>query len=57
LGKITGGYWADISRRKEFFDAFAKEHGFDPLVAENWYKITSQKIEERKVNYMLLPFC
>lgn len=35
--------------RKAFFDSFAKENDFDPLVAENWYSVTGEKINRQKV--------
>lgn len=40
--------------RKGFFDNIAKEHLFDPLSAENWYKISPDTIKARKVCEMLL---
>lgn len=30
--------WSETSNHKRFFDDFAAEHNFDPLVASNWYK-------------------
>lgn len=32
-----------LDNRKSFFDSFAKEHGIDPLVPDNWYSILTQK--------------
>jgi len=31
--------WRKTSVRKEFFNNYAKENGFDPLVPDNWYKV------------------
>lgn len=45
-----GNHWADANNRKEFFDNFAKEHDFDPLVPENWYQITTKEMREIKVS-------
>jgi hypothetical protein len=42
-------YWDDPVRRKEFFDSFAKESKFDPLVPENWYSVSPQELREIKV--------
>jgi hypothetical protein len=42
-------YWKELGNRKEFFDNLARENGFDPLVAENWYSITRKMIEQKKV--------
>lgn len=39
-------YWKDEPRRRQFFERFAKRHGFDPLVPENWYKISRKEVAE-----------
>jgi hypothetical protein len=31
-------------KRRKYFENYAKEHGFDPLVAENWYTQARSKI-------------
>lgn len=46
---FLAGYWADKRNRKEFFEAFARGSGFDALVAENWYPVTTQQIKAIKV--------
>jgi len=28
-----------VNNLREYFDNFAKQRGFDPLVAENWYSV------------------
>ena len=33
---LKAGHWADIENRKQFLVDFAREKGFDPMVAENW---------------------
>eukprot|EP00026_Physarum_polycephalum_P001933 Phypoly_transcript_01936.p1 GENE.Phypoly_transcript_01936~~Phypoly_transcript_01936.p1 ORF type:complete len:910 (+),score=132.37 Phypoly_transcript_01936:109-2838(+) len=37
-------YWANPFNQKQFLDRFAKDRGFDPLVAKNWYSITSDML-------------
>eukprot|EP00026_Physarum_polycephalum_P003664 Phypoly_transcript_03677.p1 GENE.Phypoly_transcript_03677~~Phypoly_transcript_03677.p1 ORF type:complete len:748 (+),score=79.94 Phypoly_transcript_03677:247-2244(+) len=37
-----------IENRRKFFENYAREHGFDPLVAENWYKQSREKLMSRK---------
>ena len=37
-------------KMRKYFENFAKEKGFDPLVAENWYKINRTAVEELQVN-------
>ena len=34
---------------KEIFDSFAKVHSFDPLIADNWYKISRDELFKDKV--------
>ena len=31
-----------------FFEKFAKERNFEPLVASNWYQISREQVEEVK---------
>jgi hypothetical protein len=38
------GYWVDLNNRKEFFDSYARENNFDPLVPSNWYKLPSLNV-------------
>lgn len=40
-----------MENRKKFFEGYAKENGFDPYVAENWYTQTSGRIRSVKVRY------
>ena len=46
------GYWKDINNQRAFFDEFAKEEGFDPLVVENWYAIEKPRILQKKVVHL-----
>lgn len=46
---IIDNYWEDEKRRREFFDSFATENGFDPLVPENWYSVSTNELRETKV--------
>eukprot|EP00026_Physarum_polycephalum_P004291 Phypoly_transcript_04309.p1 GENE.Phypoly_transcript_04309~~Phypoly_transcript_04309.p1 ORF type:complete len:715 (+),score=105.32 Phypoly_transcript_04309:82-2145(+) len=48
------GHWDEYENRKKFFDDFAKDHGFDPSIPENWYKINAHQINSRKDSDMLL---
>ena len=34
---------------KDFFTSFARDYGFDPLVAANWHPLTPIMLAERKV--------
>lgn len=51
--------WSSARMRKRFFDEFATREGFDPLVAENWYRYTLEQALENKVfkkSNFLSPF-
>lgn len=45
-------YKAAKQERREFFESYAKENHFDPLVASNWYS-SYDKILFAKVRYQL----
>jgi hypothetical protein len=42
-------YWFDVGNRRNFFEKFAARHGFDPLIAENWYTVSKESIIKTKV--------
>lgn len=44
LTSSTVPMWDIPSHREEFFRQFAKKHKFDPLIAENWYKVQMRPI-------------
>eukprot|EP00026_Physarum_polycephalum_P002151 Phypoly_transcript_02156.p1 GENE.Phypoly_transcript_02156~~Phypoly_transcript_02156.p1 ORF type:complete len:735 (+),score=101.72 Phypoly_transcript_02156:694-2898(+) len=35
--------WSSSGQRRNFFEKFAKSHGFDPLAPANWYSDTTRK--------------
>lgn len=39
-----------LSSRREYFLQFAKMKGFNPLVAENWYKFRARDFDPYKVS-------
>lgn len=47
---FTENYWKSMTNRRKWFDAVAKTLEFDPLLPENWYNVTMDKIESLKVN-------
>jgi hypothetical protein len=60
LEKKPHGYWTveGEENTRLFFDDYAKAHGFDPLVAENWYSITRQKVLAfRVISFICLDIC
>jgi len=52
LSKSELGYWDSGSNRREFFDNFAKDRGFDPLRPDKWYLFSKEdvhRVEDGKV--------
>ena len=41
--------WYDRSYRRKYLEHVAKTHGFDPLVATNWYSFPREKFIQVKV--------
>ena len=41
--------WHEEKFRRKFFENYAKENGFDPLIAENWAHQPRQKILAKRV--------
>eukprot|EP00026_Physarum_polycephalum_P002139 Phypoly_transcript_02143.p1 GENE.Phypoly_transcript_02143~~Phypoly_transcript_02143.p1 ORF type:complete len:817 (+),score=78.77 Phypoly_transcript_02143:221-2671(+) len=37
-------FWEDSKNKREFFDKFARDRGFDPLLPANWYSLSLQEI-------------
>lgn len=47
-------FWQNEGNRKRFFEKYASEKGFDPLQAEQWYKVLRYSILTRKVTPLSL---
>lgn len=45
----AGNYWHNKHHQRNFFVQFAKTHGFEPLIAQNWYKLNVSHINKTKV--------
>lgn len=41
--------WKDVRKRRDWLDKYAKERGFDPLIAENWFEYTSEAVSIAQV--------
>jgi len=41
-------HWFNMDNRQAFFNQFAKERGVEPLIPENWYRITSDMLLQSK---------
>ena len=55
LSLYSVGFWTNVDNRKKFLEDFAKKNRFDPLIAENWYKIRTKQFRAMKVLF-LSPF-
>eukprot|EP00026_Physarum_polycephalum_P002670 Phypoly_transcript_02678.p1 GENE.Phypoly_transcript_02678~~Phypoly_transcript_02678.p1 ORF type:complete len:822 (+),score=110.18 Phypoly_transcript_02678:190-2655(+) len=44
LSKKNLGFWRDSNNKRIFFDEYARNKGFDPLLAENWYSLDSKDL-------------
>lgn len=49
-----GGHWSSAQEQRKFFDDYALENNFDPLIPDNWYKVAYYAILTKKVVYFLL---
>jgi len=47
--KRSKGFWENKDNRRQFFLELAKELGFDPMVPENWRKVSDAQILAKKV--------
>jgi hypothetical protein len=45
----TASYWLNMENRREFFESFAKEKAFNPLVASNWHSVDFKALMTHKV--------
>eukprot|EP00026_Physarum_polycephalum_P001478 Phypoly_transcript_01480.p1 GENE.Phypoly_transcript_01480~~Phypoly_transcript_01480.p1 ORF type:complete len:1080 (+),score=145.14 Phypoly_transcript_01480:111-3350(+) len=50
----TRGFFDDTKNRRKFFDKFAQDRGFDPLIARNWYSISTQEVYQQKHGYTVM---
>jgi len=56
--KIIESPWNDIHKVRQFFDAYAKTVGFDPLVPDNWYQMSTKALKTAKVvSYIVYYSC
>lgn len=46
---LAARYWEDKDNQKAFLDQFAQRAGFDPLIKDNWYQVTSAEVCRAKV--------
>lgn len=56
LINLVGSYWQVSDNRKRFFDSFATRKEFDPLIAFNWYSVSSTDVMEEKGGNSIMAF-
>jgi hypothetical protein len=44
------GYWSSPQNRRLFFIRYAEKHGFDPLIASNWYSLSFTHLRKERVS-------
>ena len=50
MSVFSGSYWLlNVGERRRAFMQYAKLKGFDPFVAENWYKQSRSDLKDGKV--------
>jgi hypothetical protein len=54
---MQGGSMQHKELHKLTFDNFAKSHSFDPLIADNWYKIPKEELLKDKVFFFFCNIC
>eukprot|EP00026_Physarum_polycephalum_P002482 Phypoly_transcript_02489.p1 GENE.Phypoly_transcript_02489~~Phypoly_transcript_02489.p1 ORF type:complete len:757 (+),score=113.72 Phypoly_transcript_02489:481-2751(+) len=45
FSSLPRNYWGDVANRRAALEAFARSQGFDPLIPEHWYNITSNTVK------------
>jgi hypothetical protein len=46
--------WQTAENRRKFFEEYAREKGFDPLIADNWYQQSIKDVVAKKVKIFCL---
>lgn len=49
LPSVKDNYYSEAKHQQEFFSTYAKEKGFDPLDANQWYRIKPSDLRLQKV--------
>ena len=47
---LSGNHWLEVAKRRIWFERYAENKGFEPLIPENWYNITLEKINDPEVH-------
>ena len=50
LNPFLAKYWETKENRNNFFNDFARDNHFEPLIATNWYQISKTKLLQKKVD-------
>lgn len=47
-------YWENIDNQRKFLENFANKNNFDPMIASNWYSVTSNVLLSYQVFLLFL---
>jgi len=50
------GNWVEVKNRRKFFDDYAKEKCFNPLIALNWYSVKYSDLIRKKGSHRVLAY-
>lgn len=53
---LLDNYWNNTANRRQVFEKFASDNGFDPLVAQNWIPFRSEKVHVQILFFNSLTF-
>jgi len=45
---LPKNFWQEAKNRRDFFTNFAADNNFDPLLPDNWYKISPAQLKQAK---------
>lgn len=44
---LLGNHWLEFDNRRQFFYKLAESQGFDPLIADHWYKVDTKMLNSK----------
>lgn len=54
---VFSAEWNDEERRREALETYARDHAFDPLIPQNWYSQSRDKLNSIEVIFSFPFFC
>jgi hypothetical protein len=50
LFQNTENFWEDTQNRREVYECFARDRGFDALTPSNWYPLVAEELRRYQVH-------